>query len=180
MGKVQEVLERAQYALKIKTTRLLTDFAFNNLTIGKAQMFLENFTESEKYLTQAVDGLRKAGTQHYLPWGLLARAILYKHLKEFLKSWADLDEAREIAEYGQMRLFQTDYYLEAARVILAQVEIGNPNNQFAIIEDGLEKTVSKPEMERLFKEHVAQAGELIEQTGYHRRDGELEELRKTY
>jgi hypothetical protein len=141
-------------------------------------MFSENFAESEKYLTQAVDGLREAGQQILLPNGLLTRAALFRHKKEFPKSWADLDEAREIAEYGQMKLHLTDYRLEAARVIRAQLKAGGKKKKFAIIEDGMEKTLDKNEMEKRFKEHVAAAGKLIEETGYHRRDAELEELKK--
>jgi len=135
------------------------------------------FAESENYLNQAVNGFREAGTQHRLPWGLFARATLFRHQKDFLKSWADLDETREIAEYGQMRLHLTDYFLETARVIQAQLKDGKSKKEFTIIEDGVEKKVSKKEMDRLFKEHVAKAGELIEETGYHRRNGELEELK---
>lgn len=33
-------------------------------------------------------------------------------------------------------------------------------------------------MNKFFKEHIAQAEKLIEETGYHRRDGELDELQK--
>lgn len=33
-------------------------------------------------------------------------------------------------------------------------------------------------MNKFFKEHVAKAGKLIEETGYHRRDGESDELQK--
>jgi len=88
-----------------------------------------------------------------------------------------LSEAREIAEYGQMRLHIADYHLEAARVIQVQLKDGKSQKEFTIIEDDIEKNVSKPEMDRLFKAHVAKAGELIKETGYHRRDGELRELR---
>ncbi len=34
-------------------------------------------------------------------------------------------------------------------------------------------------MGKLFIEHIAKAEKLIEEIGYHRRDGELEELMKT-
>ena len=134
--------------------------------------------KAEKYVNQAVDGLREAGQQDSLPLGLLARATLLRHQKDFLKSWADLDEAREIAEYGQMKLHLTDYHLEAARVITAQVEESKTKGKFTIIEDSIEKNVNGQEMDRLFKEHVDKAGELIGETGYHRRDEEFEELRK--
>ncbi|MCC6725494.1 MAG: hypothetical protein IT258_13380 [Saprospiraceae bacterium] len=53
-----------------------------------------------------------------------------------------------------MRLHLTDYHLEMARLRLAQ---------------------ARPEEAR---PHVAEAARLIEETGYYRRDKELEELQK--
>jgi hypothetical protein len=68
------------------------------------------------------------------------------------KARVDLEEAREIAERGEMKLFLADYYLESAR--LAR---------------------SEKNKERM-AEHYGQAKALIQKCGYHRRDGELEEL----
>jgi tetratricopeptide (TPR) repeat protein len=188
MGKYQEALERARTTLKQMqndpNAPLLT-IVIDKLTIGKACMLqsIDNhssdFAETQDFLNQAVDGLREAGTQHRLPWGLLARATLSRHQKDFPKSWTDLDEAREIAEYGQMKLHLTDYHLEAARLIHAQVENDSTNTEFTIIEDGIEKNVTASKMTGLFKAHVKKAGELIKETGYHRRDGELVKLQKT-
>ncbi|MGB7061802.1 MAG: toll/interleukin-1 receptor domain-containing protein [Candidatus Zixiibacteriota bacterium] len=184
-GKYQEVLERARTT--IKWVRNLLSIALDKLTIGKALMlqavdesssFSEalvlSLGEAENYLNQAVDGLREAGTQHNLPWGLLARATLFRHQKDFLKSWADLDEVREIAEYGQMRLFLTDYHLEVCRNIKEQLSA----KDYQIIENGETLSLTKEEMLVRFKEHFKEAEWLIKETGYHRRDGELEELRK--
>lgn len=185
-GKYQEVLERARTTIKIANQHShLISIALDNLTIGKAlmQQALSSpglppiWGDRGGYLNQAVDGLREAGTQHNLPWGLLARASLFRHQKDFLKSWADLDEAKEIAEYGQMRLHLTDYHLEAARLIQAQLKESKSKKEFTIIEDGIEKSVSKKEMGKLYKEFVDKAGELIKETGYHRRDEELGLLR---
>ena len=186
MGKYQEVLERAKKALDIVLagSKTLLDIALNRLSIGKALMLQSvesnssDFTEVEKYLNQAVNGLREAGRQDYLPSGLFARSSLSRHQKDFLKSWEDLDEAREIAEYGHMRLYLTDYHLGAAQVIKAQLANGKTKKEFTIIEEGIEKNVSKVEMDSLFNEHVSKGGKLIEETGYHRRDGELDELKK--
>jgi len=180
MGKYQEVLERTKAAIKIsiKHSHLLS-IALDNLTIGKAYMHLGNFKESENSLNQAVDDLRESGYQDNLPQGLLARSTLYRHQKDFPKSSTDLDEAREIAEYGEMKLFLTDFHFEAARVIKAQLATGKTKKKFTIIEEGIEKDVSKKEMNKLFDEHVAKAGKLIEETGYHRRDQELAELKNS-
>ena len=68
------------------------------------------------------------------------------------KAVGDLEEAREIAERGGMKLWLADYYLEAARLARSAKE----NNGAA--------------------EHCGKAKALIEECGYHRRDGEVCEL----
>lgn len=64
----------------------------------------------------------------------------------------DMAEAFTIAERGEMRLHLTDCHLETARLALA---LGDKAQA---------------------REHWRQAATLIEQTGYHRRDGELAEI----
>ena len=224
IGKYKEVLERARTAIKIaERNNWLLDIALDKLSIGKVLMlqaidpstelpemigtgradFSEalvlSLIEAENYLNQAVDGLREAGTQHRLPWGLLARASLFKYKKEFLNSWTDLDEAREIAEYGQMKLHLTDYHLEACRNIKEQLSEegdqlsvigdrlseegdrlsvnGDQLSVFKIIENGETLSLTNMEMKARFQEHFKKAEQLIKDTGYHRRDGELGELR---
>ncbi len=67
---------------------------------------------------------------------------------------ADLDEVHALATRCGMKLHLTDYHLAQARLHLAN---GNPE-------------AARP--------HVDEAAKLIEQTGYHRRDRELAELRR--
>lgn len=185
VGKYKEVLEQARTTLEFAGEEYwLLGKALDKLTIGKAYMLksVDNhssgFSEAENCLYQAVDGLREAGTQHRLPWGLFARATLSRHQKDFLKSWADLDEAREIAEYGQMKLHLTDYHLEACRNIKAQLALTKESlSVFEIIENGETLRLPKEQMQARFKEHFKEAERLVKETGYHRRDGELEELR---
>jgi tetratricopeptide (TPR) repeat protein len=177
IGKYQEVLERAQTT--IKEVKNLLSIALDKLSIGKVLLFqtIDNhsagYSEAPDYLNQAVDGLREAGTQHHLPRALFARATLFRHQNDFLKSWTDIDEAREIAEYGQMRLYLTDYHLEACRNIRDQLA----NKDYQIIEDGETLSLTKEEMQARFQEHFKKAERLVQETGYHRRDGELKELR---
>lgn len=165
---------------------VLLDTALEKLSNGRAlmqQLIHEksgDFSEAGNYLNQAVDGLREAGQQDSLPWGLLARATLSRHQEDFLKSWTDLDEAREIAEYGQMRLHITDYHLAACRNIKAQLAVtGDSLSEFEIIENGETLSVTKEEMQARFQEHLKEADRLVNETGYHRRDGEVEDLRIT-
>lgn len=143
-------------------------------TAGFTEAPVQSIVEAADFLNQAVDGLRESGNQDELPRGLLSRATLYRHQKNFLKSWTDLDEAREIAEYGKMRLHLTDYHLEACRNIKSQLSA----KSYRIIEDGEKLNLSKEEMEAKLREHLEEAEKLVEETGYHLRDGELEELRR--
>ena len=192
MGNYQAVLERARTAIEIANQmRHPLSIALDKLTIGKAlllqlldtrssyssAMLSAGFTEAVGYLNQAVDGLREAGQQAFLPLGLFDRATIFRHQQAFPKAWVDLTEAHEIATYGQMRLHLTDYHLEAARLIQAQ--LGQTQAPFSIIEDGVEQQLSTTEMTELFKTHVNKAATLIQETGYHRRDAELAALQET-
>ncbi len=93
-GKTAEVLERSKYALNIvqNGSKNLQDIALNQLTLGRAHLQLAfppsptgrragaegHRQQAKERLNQAVDGLRKAGTQDHLPRGLLARATFHR------------------------------------------------------------------------------------------------------
>ncbi len=107
------------------------------------------------HIDLAVDGLRDAGTLHHLPRGLLARAELYLFTGDHADARAALNEAMDIATRdpaGHMKLHVTDCHLGYARLAAAE---------------------KKPDVAR---GQLAKARELIEETGYHRRDAELTEL----
>jgi len=79
-----------------------------------------------------------------------------------------------------MRLHLTDYHLEAARVIKAQLSVVSGQQSaedYQVIENGIELSLTKKQMQARFRQHFKAAERLINETGYHRRDGELEELR---
>jgi tetratricopeptide (TPR) repeat protein len=159
-GRHGEVVERAGEAQKVALRNgWLLAIALDYLSLGRAHLLQAladgtvDFAPAETHLNAAVEGLRKAGDQSYLPRGLLARAALFRETHQFQRAWDDLTEAHEIAQFGEMRLFLADYHLEAARLCLAQ----NERKQAA--------------------EHVSETEKLIEETGYHRRDGEVGALR---
>ncbi len=141
----------------------LFDIALYQLVLGRACMMQaraegrEDFNQASDYLNQAVQGFREAGRQDYLPRGLFARAACYRSQNEFALAWADLEEAREIAERGEMRLHLADYHLEACR---------------------LEIKEQKANSKRQAEEHLNIAKEMIEQMGYGRRKPEVEALRR--
>jgi len=111
--------------------------------------------DAATYLDRAVDGLRQAGQQDHLPRGLLARAELRRVTGELDKARRDLDEAFSIATRGGMRLFEADCHLAYARWYLA----ANRGDAMAQA-----------------RESLAKAKQIIEQTGYHRRDREAQAL----
>ena len=163
--KYEEVLSRAEQTLEIvKTLRgtlSLLDIALDHLSLGRAHLLQSlhegtgNFSKAAaEHLNQAVDWLRMAGTQDYLPCGLLARADLYIAQKDFEKARRDLDESMTIAERGEMGLYKADGRLGYARLYLATGEKEKARGELAI------------------------AKEMIGKMGYHRRDGEVKELQE--
>jgi tetratricopeptide (TPR) repeat protein len=161
--------------------------------------------EAATYLQRAVDGLRQAGQQDDLPRGLLARAELHRVMGDFKKSQNDLDEAFTIATRGGMRLFEADCHLEYARLYLAIASLRGAHPERSAAESKDRATKQSPidateiashpstpqrkevaplwtlamtpiELKAQAREHLAKAKALIEQTGYHRRDGDVKEI----
>jgi tetratricopeptide (TPR) repeat protein len=174
-GKVREVLERAKQTIEIAVrNRWLLDIALDKLSLGRAYLLeaseqLEstskvgsNLQRAADYLNQAVAGLREAGQQDDLPRGLFARAFLYRVQNQFSQAWDDLTEAQEIAERGGMKLWLVDYHLEAARLMISEHTLAKVAN------------LRKGELVNRLKRHVEQAAKLVQETGYHRRDPEVE------
>ncbi len=161
-GKYQEVQDRAAQTLQwIKQySGDLLSIALDLLSLGRAYLLQaqeekpDDYTQATDYINQAVDGLRQAGTLHRLPCGLLARAELHRIKEEFSQARVDLDEALSIAMRGKMGLHQADCYLGYARLFIVQ---------------------GKKEKAR---EIWANAKEMIERRGYHRRDKDVKEIER--
>ena len=66
-------------------------------------------------LEEAVEGLRASGRNDFVASGLLARAAFSRVVGEWEGATRDLDEAKEIAEPGLMRLFLCDVRARTAR-----------------------------------------------------------------
>jgi hypothetical protein len=136
----------------------LLSIALDHLTLGRAALYRAIVTYSQKEhagaikaarqeFSSAVDGLRRAGEQQFVPLGHLSRAWLLFVEGDESGARADLDDALQIAERGPMKLFMADIQLYRARLFRD-------------------------------KEALAKARGLIEECGYHRRDGELEDAEK--
>jgi TIR domain len=170
----------------------LLDFALDILTLGRAHLGLalaawpqsterrEDARTARSRLDEAVDGLRAAGRNEFIPRGLLARAAFRRSVGDWGGAARDLDEVEEIAEPGPMRLHLCDMALERARLAFARIEAFAPLN--GVLEtDSPEKPAvpSADEIAALRQEAAKQlaiAADYIEKCGYHRRDEELAEL----
>ena len=127
---VKELAEDAQRAwLEVfNNAPSLLDIAIDHLTLGhvalyqaileqaKSENTKSKIVEARKHLAATVDGLRAAGTMHFLPGGLLSRAWLRFVEGDPDGARADLEEAWEIAERGAMKLHMADVLLYRARL----------------------------------------------------------------
>jgi hypothetical protein len=165
-GALQAVSDRAAQALKWAELwqQDILSASLDHLTLGRAALYAAVLEGSLLYpcrapIQHAVDGLRRAGTQHHISRGLLTRAWL-----RFLEgsptgpesAQRDLDEACEIAERGPMKLHMADIHLHRARLFFREEQYprGSPAADLAI------------------------ARELIEKCGYGRRKEELEDAER--
>lgn len=166
----QETLRRATEGLEGQTPAgSLLDLALNHLSLGRAYLGLTvassrsnrpgksseiQLPRAAEHLERAVNGLRRSGNEDYLPRGLLLRASFRRITADFDPAGADLIEALEIAERGFMRLHECDVHLEWAR---------------------LHRDQGRMEEAR---RHLAEAHELVSQTGYGRRSREVAHLKR--
>jgi hypothetical protein len=170
---LQFVAQRASQTIKIaEQHNWLYDIGLDHLTQGRVALFqaiLEGspLDASLASLQAAVDGLRRAGTNHFIPLCLLTRAWLRcltgpRTGPESAQS--DLDEAWEIAERGPMRLHMADIHLYRARLFFRETKYPWDKNP-----DGSPRGP---------KDDLAAAEALINQCGYHRRDEELADAKR--
>ena len=160
-GNTKDVLNRAEESLAIaKNENRPLDIAIAELTLGRAYAANNDFQEADKFLNNAVENFRHTREQDKLPYGLLARAALYRLTGCFDRVLDDLKEVFDIVVYSGMRLFLTDYHLEMTRLLLAQEKAkvpiyGHQNRKESV------------------KQHLAVAEKLINDTGYRRRQPSL-------
>jgi tetratricopeptide (TPR) repeat protein len=159
-GETSEVLHRAEQTLEWARQHglgLLT-IALDHLSLGRAHLLqaqregTEGLTQAATHLNRAVDGLRQAGHQEFIARGLLARAALRRARGQFARAQHDLEEALTIAARGGMRLHEADCHLESTRLHLARGE------------------------KEQARESLSKARAMVEEMGYHRRDGEVAAL----
>ena len=147
------------------------EMALDHLTLDRAALYASILDPRDgrrltaaAHVTSAVDGLRDAGQQQFLPHGLLTRAWLRctANLRTGPESaQADLDEAWETAKSGPMPLLLADIHLHRARLFHAVT----PYPWATDLDGG----------SRGPKDDLAAARRLIEKHSYWRRREELED-----
>jgi tetratricopeptide (TPR) repeat protein len=150
----EAVLDRGRYGLKIsidEDEKDLLSIALDYITIASALFALNRFDQASDEFDQAVSWIRKANQINLMQEFLLERAKFHRQQKDFKQSQTDLDEAQEIIDRCGMKLYAVDAALLRGHLNLDQ------------------NKTAQPEYET--------AKKWLEKTGYHLRDGELEELR---
>ncbi|SEA91732.1 hypothetical protein SAMN05660964_02819 [Thiothrix caldifontis] len=183
-GNTRLVKQRA-----MKTSKLGEGFYHNLsksldlLSLGKAWLQEKQFKQAAIWIHKSVSSLRLTNQSVFLPLGLLARAALHRHTRDFARAQQDLQEVFDIADGSGMRLHLTDYHLEMARLLIAEEE--NPP-QSPFCKGGSQKAAGSavPPFEKgglggiSLQAHIEAAAKFINETGYHRRDKELLELQQ--
>ena len=161
-GKCGEALERTRQTLEWAIPqRVLLAIAMDRLSLGRTHLLQalrqgsQELDEVAQHLNQAVNGLRQAGQQDYLPRGLIARAESHRLQEQFGRAQRDLEEVMTIASRGGMELHKADCHLEYARLYAAT---------------GHAEQVKK---------HLVTAKGMVEKMGLHRWDWDADELGKT-
>ncbi len=163
-GRWEDVLNRAAQTLQIaEANNWLLDIGLDHLSRARASVLAavagraDAVEQARTHANAAVETLRQAGQQDWLPRGLLGRAEFYRFVGDVGLARADLDEAMAIATRdpaGHMKLHETDVHLARARLALDEGQVEEARGCLVV------------------------AAELVEETGYHRRDAELGELRE--
>jgi hypothetical protein len=126
----QRANQTLKWAEKFVGSSLL-GIAIEHLTIGRLLIYLALLEHSvsltrhlpHESIDNAVNGLRKAGDMSFFPRSLLARAWLWVLEGKLDMARADLDEAKQIAERGPMRLNLADIHLHRARLFRDKEEL---------------------------------------------------------
>lgn len=152
MKKVFEQFHDKQVGIPIHT------LALDNLLVGRAHLARARSRKeaihpnSHRYFAKALEGLRQANQQDYLALGLLSRGDYFLFTGDLTSARTDLEEALDIGTRCAMRLDEADAHLGLA---LLHLTSNAPNEAHS---------------------HLALARRLVTETGYGRRQPELDEL----
>ena len=100
------------------------DEALEQLASGQSYLRRNLHSQATDMLNQAIIRLRTLNRDFDLLNGLLARAALHRHTRDFARARQNLQEVFDIADGSGMRLHLTDYHLEMARLLVAEEKEG--------------------------------------------------------
>jgi tetratricopeptide (TPR) repeat protein len=193
-GRIGEAHDRVSKTLPgARQNGGLLTVALDTLTLGRAHVGFalrsmvdrssaeltkaETSAASDKF-DEAVEGLRASGLNDSAPLGCLSRAAFRRTVGDWDGAARDLDEAKEVAEPAEMRLYSCDCALERSRLALARREAYAPLN--GLVEPSPPPVLPDPDAAAPLREEARKeldvARKLIAECGYHRRDEELDEL----
>lgn len=147
-GDLQIIRSRAEYSLK--HVKKLTPTALDHLTLARVCVALNEVNQAENAFLQAIQSIQKSGSLDDSPQFYLARADFHLTQNQLAQAQADLNSAWEIIERCDMKLYAVDYLLIHGRYCLAIKD-----HDTAL-------------------DHYIEAKQLIQETGYHLRDAELD------
>ena len=152
------------------------------LSIASSHLVEKNYNLAKGFANQALDELRLYNSQQHLVLGLFCLASINRSTSQNFGGYYQLQEIYEIAEPSGMRLHLTDYHLEMARLILS---IETDPTQYPEATSDRKQRILPPEIADpdepgilTLQGHIQAADKLIQDTGYHRRDAELTELKQ--
>jgi len=147
---LQAVMEKVICSLTLGGDRYLISKALDYLIIARTCVISNEQAEAEKYFQQAIQSIQKSVTIYFIPHFYLYRADFYLTQNQLAPAQADLNSAWEVIERCGMKLYAVDYLLIHGRYCIA-------------IKDH-DTALSRYE----------EAKQLIQETGYHLRDAELD------
>jgi hypothetical protein len=195
LGKAAEARDRSAWALEVaREDNITRDIALQEVVLNRAYITVallnhasaaSNESIRAKALAAAarfdaaLEGLHISGHNHQVPRGLIARAAFRRAIGDWDGVKRDLNEAKEIAEPGLMRLYWCDCALEGALLALARLEAFAPLN--GLVEPSpprpvLPDATAAAALREEARKELDVARKLIAECGYHRRDEELAEL----
>jgi len=177
LKKYDEVINRVNYTISFsKEKKWLREIALDKLSLGRAIMLKQlanndyDLCEAKECFESVVKDLKKSKQMHYLPFGLLSRATLFRIQKKYIEARRDLSEVKDVSQWNckdfksiglikgwsSMGLFIIDYHLEYCRLLLDE-----QNKKEAYI-------------------FYSYAREKIQQLGYYKRSSDIEELNNIF
>lgn len=150
---LQTIQSRVEYSLEIALEKnYLIIKALDYLNLARINIALTNIEDSKKYFKLALQEIQNANKVEFAPMFYLYHADFNLNQNQLDQALADLNSAWEIIERCGMNLYAVDYLLIHGRYSLATADYDTA------------------------LERYEEAKQLIQETGYHLRDAELDIL----